>query len=180
MNQQTLLQQLSTRTNLPKTQIARVLSALKDVVREELEEGKPASIPGLVHLDAYWRKPSVVRAPAGKKMLVDGRFVVRVRASSPLLRAVEGRSEQLAKNPEHQAAWRLAETLLGDLVLYFPDRAPRDLPAKISDEDLLAHARAAYGGSWERLVETYNARVPESVRESRNYLALVAQRLWGR
>ena len=57
MNQQALIDVLSTRTGLKKVEVGRVLKALKEVVGEELGEGRPASVPGVASLDAYWRNP---------------------------------------------------------------------------------------------------------------------------
>ena len=179
MNQQALIDVLSTRTGLKKVEVGRVLKALKEVVGEELGEGRPASVPGVASLDAYWRNPSVVRAPNGRRMLVDGRHIVRVRASGKLQDVVAARTPQYARDPAHQAAWRLAETLLGDLAMYHPDGLPRDVPEDASEEVLLAHCRVSFGPAWEKAVETYEVGVPAEVRAARNYLGMVALRLWG-
>ena len=135
-------------------------------------------LPGLGHLGSRWQEARTLRTvQEQRKIVLDGRFVPRFRASKGVRDALLGRTPQLWKDPAHQAAWRIAETLVGDLNLYHKDKAP----TLEQNQELAAVQKtceAAFGPLWSRVVSAYDSQVPAAVRATRPYLLLIARRRW--
>ena len=110
--------------------------------------------------------------------MLDGRFVVRYRTSKRVKDALSGRTPQLWRDPAHQAAWRSAETLIGDVDLYHASDVPTSLTSASSPEEIDRVCSKAFGPVWNQVVESYEQRVPEEIRSQRSYLTLAAMELW--
>lgn len=111
-------------------------------------------------------------------MHLDGRFVVRYRTSKRLKQALAGRTPQRWPDPEPQKAWRVAETLVGDLALYQQARAPQGITPSTPLDEVLAACRRSSGALWLQVEASYAERVPDRVRLEQDYLALAARSEW--
>ncbi len=156
----------------------RVLDALLDEISSSLEQDREVKLPRVGTLAASWREPQTVRSlDDGRKMLVGGRHVVKFRASGVLRERLAARTPQRWRDPAHQQAWRLAETLVADLAAYHPTLVPVDLPEDASAERIEELCAAAFGTAWDTALAAYAARTsPETQAEC--YLGLSARRRW--
>jgi hypothetical protein len=111
--------------------------------------------------------------------MLDGRFVVRYRTSKHVREVLTARTPQLWRQPGHQEAWRTAETLIGDLDVYHRGSAPTDLTGADPTDRVRERCQASFGPVWTQVVDSYRKRVPDEVREERDYLALAATARWG-
>lgn len=87
------------------------------------------------------------------------------------------RSPQHWRDISHQAAWRLAEALIGDLELYHPTKVPRldqDTPLPM----VAPICAVAFGPVWEHVLDTWNRSVSFEVRAEGSHLLRVAWRRW--
>lgn len=178
MNTAELISEICASTGLSRAQVQTMLSAQREVVLAALQRGDDVPVPGLGRLSSRWQEARTLRTLVEqRKMMLDGRFVPRYKPSKAVRDALLSRTPQLWKDPAHQAAWRVCETLIGDLNLYHKDKAPAFNP----DADLDAVQRqceAAFGPLWTRVVHAYESQVPAAVRTARAYLLLSARRRW--
>lgn len=178
MNQRQLIDALAASTGESKAAVSRVLAALGEVVHTSVADGEPVPIPGVGKIVTAWRGPRVLRqVKNGRKMRIGGRFVPQLRPSGKLKETAANRTDQSWRDPAHQRAWRMAETLVGDLALYHEDQLP-DLD---SDDELGAVDKAcesALGDAWRRARATYEQDIPADVRRSKDHLAQTARERW--
>ncbi|MCK6503156.1 HU family DNA-binding protein [Myxococcota bacterium] len=178
MNGTTLIDRVAQRAGVSRAEVRRVLGALEEVAAEAVAQGDRVSLPGLGTLVVRELAPRTIRNVSDmRKMMVGRRHTVRFRPASTLKEAVAGRTSQAWRQPEHQAAWRLAETLVADLVLYHGTHVPR-LPARAADETVHQLCEGAFGPLWSRVLESYQARVVPDVRAEHDYLADAARHRW--
>lgn len=178
MNGTDLIERVAERTGLSRAEVRRVLHALEQVAAEGVAAGDRVSLPGLGTLVVRELAPRTIRNVADmRKMMVGRRHTVRFRPAAALKQAVAGRASQTWRHPEHQAAWRLAETLIADLELYHANHVPR-LPARAADEVVHQLCEGAFGPLWTRVLDSYQARVEAAVRAEHDYLADAARHRW--
>lgn len=167
------------RAGSSEAETRRVLAALTEEVSSRLAEGGRVAWPNLGVLSSAWEPERQLRGVSdGRKVAIDGHWRPRFRASAVLRDRVRSRTPQLLRDADHQRAWRLAETLVGDLSLYHPHDLPNGVTADDGADTVDGRCRASLGAAWERARQTYNDQVPVLVRESRDYLALAARRRW--
>lgn len=156
-----------------------VLRALLDEMTEALCEGEEVLLPGLARFGSRWQEPRTLRAVRGRrKVTLDGRYVPRVRASGRLKKRMAERTPQLWQDPAHQAAWRLAETLVSDLELYHKEQLPAGITAETPPQDVDVACTEALGPAWVSARSTFAHRVPAEVRDHMPHLPMVARRRW--
>lgn len=178
MNGTTLIERVAERSGLSRADVRRVLRALEEVAAEAISQGDRLTLPGLGSLVVRELAPRTIRNVADmRKMMVGRRYAVRFRPAASLKQAVAGRSSQAWRQPEHQAAWRLAETLIADLELYHGHHVPR-LPAEAADGDVHQVCEGAFGPLWTRVLDSFQARVEPTVRAEQDYLAAAARHRW--
>jgi DNA-binding protein HU-beta len=174
-----LLDAVALRAGVPRAAAGRVLAAFATVLADAVSHGDTVAVPGIGTFGSRWEEERTLRSVAdGRKLALDGRWRPTFRASSRLRDATRGRTPQLLRDPEHQRAWRLAETLVGDLALYNARAAPTALGADASPESVHLACAEAFGAAWTRVCHAFAAQVPEPVRASRDHLALAARRRW--
>lgn len=172
------MRRVAGRTDLPESRVRDILHATVAVSLEALSAGEDVPLRGLGVLSSRWRDAATLRAVGDhRRMRVDGRFVPRFRAARRLRSTLAERTPQRWRDPAHQAAWRVAETLVGDLALYHQARAPR-LSPEAAAPDVDAACAAAFGPLWRKVRESYDSRVPAEVRAADDYLALAAKGRW--
>jgi nucleoid DNA-binding protein len=178
MNGTDMVSAIADRTGIPREQVKEVLDTLTALVLEALGQGEEVSLRGLGSFGARWQEPRSLRSVQDQRRLVlDGRWVPRFRPASALREALLQGSPQRWRDPRHQAAWRLAEALVGDLDLYQRARAPKldeDTPLPM----VASICAVAFGATWERVIQTWNAQVPAEIRADGDHLLRVAQRRW--
>ncbi|MCC6623630.1 MAG: HU family DNA-binding protein [Deltaproteobacteria bacterium] len=166
---------------MTKAEAGRLLQSFVDVTVETLGALGDVRIKALGTLSVDWHDGRVVRSPRDRRrMFLDGRHRVSFRAAERLREAVAQRSPQLWKDQRHQAAWRLAETLLSDLEIYHADKVPADVTANASDVQVAERCAAAFGAHWRRVVATFEQSVPADVRAAKNHLIAIARDRWSR
>jgi nucleoid DNA-binding protein len=172
-----IIAETARRSGQSRADTIKVLDALQDIGREKLLEGEEFRIPALGTLSSAWRKTRALRSIADmRKIVLDGRYVVRFRPAKPLKDEIAARTPQRWRDPRHQTAWRVAETLLGDLALYHASRMPTDLPA---DHDAARQAlEASFGDAWIQARRTYEAKVDPAVRTACDHLVEAAIARW--
>lgn len=179
VNWRELVDRTAVKTGLSKAQVDRILEAFVEVASDAITAPGSVKLKRIGTLVAEWRGGRVLRSPRDhKRMFLDGRFQLAFRPSESVKQELAARSPQMWKSPEHQGAWRLAETLLSDLELYHPDKVPRVLGMNTPDAEVLAVCESAFGVHWRRVMTAWEAGVPEAVRKSRDYLAHCARVRW--
>lgn len=178
MNWTELSRRVAERSGVPAATTRRVLDALLEAMAAELTAGDSVNLPRIGRLSSAWREARAVRSVGdGRKLMLDGRFVPRFRAASALRSQLSARTPQDWKDPRHQAAWRAAETLIGDLALYHGDQAPADLTPDTSPEETERRCAMAFGAHWQRVRRAFDERAPGITAP---LLGLVARRRWAR
>lgn len=178
MNRTQLVERIATRSGSSKAEVRRVLEALAEVGIEALGHGESVQLAGLGSLELREQQPRTIRSIADmRRMRLGRRFTTRFRPSSRLRQAVQSLGGQEWRAPEHQAAWRLAETLVSDLDLYHGKRAPK-LSAQAEDADVHDECEHAFGGLWTRVQDSFLNRTPPEVRSRHDYLAEAARQRW--
>lgn len=178
MSWSTLLERVSERSGRPMDEVKEILEAFVEVSLEALSEGNDVPIRGLGTLGSRWLEPRSLRSVHdSRRLMLDGRWVSRFRASSRVRDALLSRTPQRWRDPRHQAAWRLAEALVGDLDLYHGDRAPK-LDEQTPLPMVASICAVAFGSVWERVVQTWNAQVPPGIRAEGQHLLRVAHDRW--
>lgn len=179
MNQRQLIDALAASSGESKAAVSRVLAALGQVVQDAVAEGVEVPIPAVGKIVTTWRGPRVLRQVSnGRKMRIGGRFVPQLRPSGKLKETAANRTDQSWRDPAHQKAWRLAETLIGDLALYHEDGLP-SLDGDLEDMRAVdAACESALGDAWRRARSTYEKDVPNDVRRTTDHLAQTALEHW--
>lgn len=174
-----LAAELSERSGLSKRQTELVLSELGALVQQHVAAGEEVPLKGIGTVGSQHKKSRTIRSIANnRRMMIGERYVVQFRPSSALKDAASSQGNDLWRTPEHQGAWRTAETLIGDLALYHGAKAPKTLGPDASDEDTLAACVESFGGLWRQVSRTYETEVAEPVRAAHNYLAAAARDRW--
>lgn len=175
MNQSQLIDALAEETGESKAAVTRTLRALRSIVHDQLRQGEEVTLTGIGTVRTTWRGPSVIRqVHNGRKMRVGGRYLATIRPAAGLKRAAGERASQHWRDPSHQAAWKKAEVLVADVVLYHKGELPV-LPEEASDTAVRELCAAAFGDSWERVKATYERDVEPEVRALQDYLADAAR-----
>jgi nucleoid DNA-binding protein len=171
-----LVKRVVARGGVGRTATTAVLDALLVEVSDAIVDGETVTLPRVCRVSSSWRDARTLRSVEdGRKMMLDGRFVARFRVSGVLRERLATRTQQVWKRPEHQQAWRVAETLVGDLALYHGELAPRDLTPQDPPGHVEQVCAVAFGSHWERVVSMFTTRAA-GVNEP--YLALAARRRW--
>lgn len=177
MNWKELVAETARRTGESQAETARVLDAFQAVIREQVVAGENVRIPELGTLASVWRKSRALRSIADmRKIVLDGRFTVTFRPAKGLRADVAERTPQRWRDPRHQAAWRLAETLLGDLALYHGSDKPETLPTQ--PQEALAMLQTSFGDAWSQARRAYEGKVDPGVRAECDHLVEAAIARW--
>lgn len=178
MNWTDLVRRAAARADVPQDVAQAVLAAAMDEAVEQLAQGESVRLNGVGTLQRKWVSGRAVRSiESGRKMWVGGRHAVRFATAAGLRRRLEEGTDQSWRSPEQQAAWRLAETLIGDLDLYSKDRVPRGISADMDYEQVHGLCAAALGDDWQRAWTTWRSKVsPEAAHTP--HLARAARRRW--
>lgn len=178
MNWTELVHATATRLDRRPDEVRRVLTTAIDVLLEALADGDTITLHRLGTLGTRLAKGRVMRSVADRRKLKIGdRYLVRFRPAAAARRAAASRLPQHWRDPQHQAAWRLAETLVADLDLYHTDRAPR-LPEGLSDRATRAACTEAFGSLWARVEASWDKGVPADVTTHHDHLADAARHRW--
>lgn len=149
-----------------------------EVSVEALTRGEEVPLRGVGVLSARWKPPRVVRSVANqRKLRIDGRFVPRFQPARSLRNALVERTDQSWRDPAHQDAWRVAETLVGDLELYHPELSPR-LTGEESTAEVRKVCSRSFGRLWQQVEVRFDGQVPEPIRRQADYLAQAAMDRW--
>lgn len=179
MNTNELVVTIADRTGQSREDVKRTLDALRAVIEDVLTSGGEVQLRGLCTFGTRWTGPRALRSVSDRqRLMLDGRWAPRLRPSDALRNLLMGRSPQRWRDPRHQAAWRLADALVGDLHLYHRAQAPL-LDPRSSFEEVGAQCAEAFGPVWERVLATWTEQVPEEVREEGQHLPRAALRRWG-
>lgn len=180
MNWTELIDRVAARTDLPKTTVKQALDGLEETVLDALRQGEEVSLKGVGRLDVREVAPRPIRRVNDqRKYYLGRRYKVRLKPGASARRAVAELAPDDWKQPEHQAAWRKAETLLADLDLYHGSRAPT-LEADLSHLQVRSRLASSFGSLWNQVRRSYEDDVSAEVRESSDYLAEAALRRWSR
>lgn len=174
-----LSRRVAERAGLPAATTRRALDALLEELVTSLEKGEELRLPRIGTFSAVWRKPRALRSLTdGRKMFLSGRYVPRFKVSTALRSRLEGRTAQNWRDPAHQKAWRLAETLIADLAAYHPSSVPTDITPDLDVAQVQARCAAAFGPAWALAAATFGERTPPETH-GEGYLGLAAARRWG-
>ena len=178
MNWTDLIKEICARTGLPQDQVKDVMGAQREIVLEALARGEDVPLAGVGTLGSRWQEARTLRSlQEQRKIMIDGRFIARFRPGKQIRDVLLSRTPQLWREPSHQAAWRISETLVGDLNLYHGDRAPAFSPDAPMDT-VQKTCEASFGPLWNRVIHAYESQVPAAVRAQRTYLLIAARRRW--
>lgn len=181
LNWSDLVQKTAVASGSTKAQTERILDAFIQVADGAIKSLGTVRIKRIGTLSAEWRGSRVLRSPKDKRrMFLDGRYHVQFRPAEAIKKELAQLSPQLWKDTAHQAAWRLAETLLSDLELYHADKVPKTLLDRTPDAEVIAQCEAAFGHHWRRVMATWASSVPEAVRNARDHLSHCARLRWAR
>ncbi len=173
-----LVTRVAALTGQPRDQVKETLDALAPVVLEALNDGEEVTLRNLCTIQLRWQDARQLRSVADhRRIMLDGRWTPKLRASLPLREAALARSPQRWRDPRQQSAWRLAETLIGDLDLYHSTRAPA-LPKDAPLEQVASACADAFGPAWDRVLQTWNTQVEEEIRAEGDHLLRVARARW--
>lgn len=160
-----LVAAVAAKTGQPEKVVRDVMNTAMGLAIERAVAGGEVTLKGIGVLASRWRKPRAVRSVVDqRKVMLGGRHVPLVRISRSLKARMADRSPQTWRNPEFQQAWRMAETLVGDLDLYHPDRKP-SIPLEANDEAVLSLCQQSFGGLWRRVVRTWDKEIPAALRD---------------
>lgn len=178
MNWSDFVSQVAENAGVPRSTAQSVLSAMVDELSERLQDGDSVNLRGIGTLSRKWTRGRTLRSiNNGRKIWVGGRHAVKFSVSRSLKRALEESGDQSWRSPEHQAAWRLAETLVSDLELYSPTKVPKGIRADMDFEEVQSLCAASLGDDWHRAWRTWQEKVaPEVVHAA--HLARAARRRW--
>ncbi|MED5370881.1 MAG: HU family DNA-binding protein [Myxococcota bacterium] len=176
MNWSELVAATAERAGLSQADARRALNAMRDTVIEQLAQGERVTLHNLGTFESRERKARVIRNIGDfRKMYLGPARRVVFRPAQALKRELQDPDPNW-KKPEHQAAWRLAEALVGDLDLYHADQAPKDVGG--SDTQVRSACSEAFGATWDSAVESYRTQVHPEVLSAQDYLASAARKRW--
>ncbi len=179
MSWRAFVDQVALRAGSSRAATRAVLAAFVDEVEDTLLFGEAVTVPGLGTITSHWEPERTLRSiKDGRKVAIDGRYRPTFRPAGRLRAAMRDRTPQLLKDPAHQRAWRLAETLVGDLALYHAAAAPKDLAEDTELSEVDTRCARALGPAWTRARRTLDEQTPPEVRAVRDHLALAARRRW--
>jgi len=177
MNWTELVKEIASESSQSERDVRQILDAMVSVTTSKLLAGEDVPVRGLGTISSRWRAARTLRSVQDqRKIMLDGRFVPRFRPSKSLRDAVAGRTPQHWRDPQHQAAWRIAETLVGDLALYHAGRAPSAVTENTPPSDVRMSCVEAFGPLWAQVERTYAQQVAGAVRSEGDYLGLAARR----
>jgi DNA-binding protein HU-beta len=172
-----VIDRVAAETGVSKAQTRRTLDAFRRVVAEALVNRRRVPLPGVGVLDVRVTRDRTIRSiQTGRKLWVGGRAKATFRASGVLNSALTA-GKDFWRRAEHQAAWRLAQTLIADLELYNKGKRP-ELTASQSLGRVREVCLECYGEDWEQAAETYEAKVEASVRSEHDHLGASARSRW--
>lgn len=167
------------RAGVSEAEARRVLGALVDEVEASLVRDEAVRIPRLGSLRGVWEAERQLRGIRdGRRIVLDGHWRPSFSPAASLRRTLRERTPQLLRDRDHQAAWRLAETLVGDLALYHERSVPKDVTPDLDPTLVETRCRSAFGPAWDHARETWQTKTPPAVRDARDYLAFAARRRW--
>jgi len=173
------IRRVAHRSGSSNTEARRVLDAAIDILQERLSEGDSVSLRGVGTFDTRLRQRRTIRSVNDSRKIVLGEVrVPRFRPAAALRRASAGASPMWWKDPRHQAAWRLAETLVSDLQLYHRSRLPANLQAAQAPGEVDAACEHALGALWRDARSTWTEQIDPDIRSTRDHLIEAALRHW--
>lgn len=173
-----LTRRVAERSGESRAAATRVLEALLEEISAGIESGETVNLPRVGRLTSTWREARTLRSVEdGRKLMLDGRYVPRFRPATALRDRLAAKTPQHWKDPAHQAAWRVAETLIGDLALYHGSLAPADLTAELPPDEVEQRCATSFGSHWERVRTAFGERAPGITAP---LLGLSARRRWAR
>lgn len=178
MNWSEIIEEVAERTGMPQSRTKLVLDTLIEVLVERVAEGDKVVLWGLGTLYSRWNESRTLRSISdGRRIRIDGRWAPQFRPSTRLRTLLAQRSPQHWRDPDHQNAWKVAETLVGDLALYHPDQAPA-LEEDVEFTTVIDACEESFGPLWQRVRLTYESQVPRNVRLTADYLGMAARARW--
>ncbi len=175
-----LVSRVSARSRIGPGQTTAVLDALIEEVIEALGQGDEVAIPGIVKIESRWQDARIIRSVKDRRRVsIDGRYVPRLRAGTRIKQVLMSRTPQTWRDPAHQAAWRLAEALIGDLELYHREQVPSGLTAKMAPDEIERRCASSFGPAWALVRDTFDTAVAEPIRSQQQHLPCTARRRWG-
>lgn len=171
-----LVQKTADRSGVSPSTVRAVCKSLVEVLTEEIQAGRTARLPGLGSFWSAWQPERTMRSVSdGHRLVLDGRHVARFRAATALKDALRELTPQPLADPEHQRAWRLAEALVGDLVLYNPNTRPA-LSGVTEPNAVHSACASTFGNGWEQARARFEREIPATVRVERDHLSMAAVR----
>ena len=175
-----LIAAVAAKTGRSQTQTRELLDATMEQIVLALAEGEKVPLKGVGVLSSVWREARTVRSITNRRrMMVDGRYLPRFRPAQAMRERLALRTPQVFRSPRHQEAWRVAETLIGDLDLYHRNTAPTGLNGEMDDVTTRAACREAFGSVWDQVTVAFEKDVPAEIRAEFDHLTWAARRRWG-
>lgn len=174
-----LIKEVSEKTGQSERTVREVLRTMVDVSLSALTEGEEVHLHGLCTVSSRWQEPRTLRSVHDQQtLLLNGRFVPRLRPAARLRRHLADRTPQHWRDPAHQNAWRVAQTLIDDLALYSAGAEPA-LTTDSPHADVHRACAVTFGPLWNQVLHTYNREIPEPIRQEYDHLAHAARQQWG-
>lgn len=178
MNAKELVAAVAAQSGESRATVRAVLDAIAAVAHATIEPETGVSLPGLGVLGARQVKGRTVRSVVdGRRIYVEPHLQATFRPAHELRAVLEAREPRVMRDAEQQRAWRLAETLVGDVALYHPTIHPPMIEETPLDQ-CEAICASLFGHAWSRARSRYDEQVPASVRAVRDHLAFAARRRW--
>lgn len=90
MNRQQLITDVAQRADVPASQVAQVLDAIRDSIASAVAEGDKVTVPGFVTVERGHRAARTGRNPqTGEAMEIPAAYTVKISAGSALKSAVK-------------------------------------------------------------------------------------------
>jgi DNA-binding protein HU-beta len=90
MNRQQLITDVAQRADVPASQVAQVLDAIRDSIASAVAEGDKVTVPGFVTVERGHRAARTGRNPqTGEAMEIPAAYTVKISAGSTLKSAVK-------------------------------------------------------------------------------------------
>ncbi len=174
-----LIDEVADRTGYARNDVLLTLRAMCKISQEAMSDGEEVVLRGVGTLFGTWRGPRTMRSVStGDQVYLDGRYIAQFKPARPLKAMLIERSPQTWQDPDHQAAWQQAETLIDDMVDSNGKGALKLECGPTETDTILAACRDTFGDRWSKIEATYSATVPDEIRQERNYLAVAAHRRW--
>jgi nucleoid DNA-binding protein len=178
MNAKDLVAAVANQSGQSRSNVRAVLDALAVVAHTTVGPEVGVSLPGLGVIGARHVKGRTLRSIVdGRRVYVEAHLQATFRPAHELRAVLEAREPRLMRDPEQQRAWRLAETLVGDIALYNPSIHPTLVEETPLDQvDTLC--ASLFGDAWVRARARYDEQIPGAVRAVRDHLSFSARRRW--